>query len=51
MAKSGARLVEVIDWVRTQRETSGLPIALFGASTGAAAAIRAAALRPPRGAA
>lgn len=42
----GSRLVEVIDWVRKQPGTSGLPIALFGASTGAAAAIRAASLRP-----
>lgn len=41
-----SRLVDAIDWTRTYPETSGLPVALFGASTGAAAAIRAAALRP-----
>jgi len=42
----GSRLAEVIDWARTRPETSALPVALFGASTGAAAAIRAALLRP-----
>lgn len=37
------RLVEVIGWVRDQPDLAGLPIGLFGASTGAAAALRAAA--------
>lgn len=37
------RLVEAIDWARAQ---FALPIGLFGASTGAAAALTAAALRP-----
>jgi len=40
--KLASRLVEVLDWVRGKPETAGLPTALFGASTGAAAAIRAA---------
>jgi dienelactone hydrolase len=38
------RLVEVIEWVRNNQLLSGLPIGLFGASTGAAAALRAAAV-------
>ena len=37
------RLVEVIGWVRDQPDLAGLPVGLFGASTGAAAALRAAA--------
>ncbi len=40
------RLIGAIDWVGRQPELSGLPIGLFGASTGAAAAIAAAAARP-----
>lgn len=40
------RLVGAIDWVGRQAELGGLPIGLFGASTGAAAAIAAAAARP-----
>lgn len=40
------RLVAVIEWVKQQPETSHLPIGLFGASTGAAAALIAAAHRP-----
>lgn len=40
------RLVSVTDWVRTQAATSGLRIGYFGASTGAAAALVAAASRP-----
>lgn len=40
------RLVAAIDWARATRETSDLPIGLFGASTGAAAALIAAAQRP-----
>jgi pimeloyl-ACP methyl ester carboxylesterase len=39
------RLVQAIDWVGGQPELAGLPIGLFGASTGAAAALKAAALR------
>jgi len=38
-----SRLVEVTRWVRSQQETQGLPVGYFGASTGAAAALRAAA--------
>jgi dienelactone hydrolase len=40
------RLVQAIDWVRNEPETQRLPIGLFGASTGAAAALLAAAQRP-----
>lgn len=40
------RLVDAIDWVVHQRRTAALPIGLFGASTGAAAALIAAARRP-----
>jgi putative phosphoribosyl transferase len=39
----GARLVAVTRWLRTQPETDGLDIAYFGASTGAGAALWAAA--------
>jgi putative phosphoribosyl transferase len=39
------RLVGVIDWLREQPETAALPVGLFGASTGAAAALVAAATR------
>jgi dienelactone hydrolase len=39
------RLAEVTDWVTTQPEVAGLPIGYFGASTGAAAALIAAAKR------
>lgn len=42
------RLTEAIDWCQTQRALSGLPIGLFGASTGAAAALVASALRRDR---
>lgn len=41
-----ARLVGVIDWVERQPAIAGLRIGLFGASTGAAAALGAAAERP-----
>ncbi|MEE6179755.1 phosphoribosyltransferase [Mycobacterium sp. 050134] len=37
------RLVDVTIWLATQRETVGLPIGYFGASTGAGAALAAAA--------
>ncbi|MEV6342603.1 dienelactone hydrolase family protein [Actinoplanes sp. NPDC051851] len=40
------RLVGVIDWLRVQPATATLPVGLFGASTGAAAALVAAAARP-----
>jgi dienelactone hydrolase len=39
-----ARLVHVVRWIKHYRETATLPIGLFGASTGAAAALKAAAL-------
>lgn len=41
-----SRLVAAIDWAVEAPETRALPIALFGASTGAAAALIAAAERP-----
>jgi pimeloyl-ACP methyl ester carboxylesterase len=40
------RITGVIDWVSTSTSTSSLPLGLFGASTGAAAALIAAAQRP-----
>ena len=40
------RLVAAIDWLGAQPATAGLPIGCFGASTGAAAALLAAAQRP-----
>lgn len=40
------RVLEVTDWVLQQNEIGSLPIGYFGASTGAAAALVAAALRP-----
>lgn len=42
----GTRLVAAVDWLRQQESTRALPIGLFGASTGAAAALVAAAQRP-----
>ncbi|MEV7970507.1 hydrolase [Sphaerisporangium sp. NPDC088356] len=41
-----ARLVGVVDWLGRHRPVAGLGIGLFGASTGAAAALVAAAERP-----
>lgn len=41
----GDRLVEIIDWLVLNEETMGLSIGLFGASTGAAAALVAAVRR------
>jgi putative phosphoribosyl transferase len=41
----GTRVVGAVDWVRTRPDLRPLPIALFGASTGAAAALLAAAAR------
>lgn len=40
------RLVGIADWLRGEPETAVLPLGLFGASTGAAAALVAAASRP-----
>jgi pimeloyl-ACP methyl ester carboxylesterase len=40
------RLIGLIDWLQVQPATAGLPLGLFGASTGAAAALVAAAARP-----
>lgn len=42
------RLIGIIDWLHEQPETAALPIGLFGASTGAGAALVAAAARPGR---
>ncbi|MET7905484.1 dienelactone hydrolase family protein [Streptomyces sp. NPDC005355] len=42
------RLVGAVDWLAGHPATSGLPVGLFGASTGAAAALTAAAERPER---
>jgi pimeloyl-ACP methyl ester carboxylesterase len=44
----GERLVGAVDWAATERDAGTLPIGLFGASTGAAAALIAAAARPER---
>lgn len=41
-----SRVIEAIDWCSEQAELDELPIGLFGASTGAAAALVAAAARP-----
>jgi dienelactone hydrolase len=40
------RLIELVDWSREEDDLRGLTIGLFGASTGAAAALAAAAARP-----
>jgi putative phosphoribosyl transferase len=42
----GQRLEEAIAWARARPETGALPLGLFGASTGAAGALVAAAQRP-----
>jgi pimeloyl-ACP methyl ester carboxylesterase len=42
----GARVVDAVDWIANQDELRPLPVSLFGASTGAAAALIAAAERP-----
>jgi putative phosphoribosyl transferase len=44
----GRRLVEAIDWLDRRPSLAPLPIGLFGASTGAAAALVAAAQRPDK---
>ncbi|MGO9941270.1 MAG: phosphoribosyltransferase family protein [Rhodoblastus sp.] len=41
----GSRVVEAIDWTQKDDRTFALPLGLFGASTGAAAALSAAATR------
>jgi putative phosphoribosyl transferase len=43
-----ARLTGAVDWLAQQEDTADLPLALFGASTGAAAALVTAADRPER---
>lgn len=43
-----SRLIEATDWASKERLTAGLPIAYFGASTGAGAALLAAAFRDGR---
>ena len=40
------RMIAVVDWLGRRPDTRALPIGLFGASTGAAAALMAAAARP-----
>ena len=42
------RVRDVVDWLGTENATRALPLGLFGASTGAAAALTAAAERPER---
>ncbi|GIL27411.1 dienelactone hydrolase family protein [Actinocatenispora comari] len=42
----GERLAAIIDWLTDRPATGRLPLGLFGASTGAAAALQAAAARP-----
>jgi putative phosphoribosyl transferase len=46
IALLASRLVRVTDWVLAAPQTHGLPLGYFGASTGAAAALVAAAERP-----
>lgn len=46
IALLGGRLVHAIDWAGAQADLARLPIGLFGASTGAGAALAAAAARP-----
>lgn len=41
-----ARLGDAVRYVRSQPDTAGLPVGLFGASTGAASALRVAARQP-----
>jgi putative phosphoribosyl transferase len=42
----GERVIGVTDWIQSERDLRDYPIAFFGASTGAAAALIAAAARP-----
>lgn len=46
----GGRLVDITDWLVRERRFAGLALGYFGASTGAAAALMAAAERPSIGA-
>jgi alpha-beta hydrolase superfamily lysophospholipase len=46
IALLGQRVQEALRWARQRADISGLPVCLFGASTGAAAALVAAADRP-----
>lgn len=46
IALLGLRLEQALDWAAAHRATAGMRIGLFGASTGAAAALVAAAERP-----
>jgi len=48
IGRLAARLTGAVDWLAQQVETAKLPLALFGASTGAAAALVTAAERPGR---
>jgi putative phosphoribosyl transferase len=42
------RITAVVDWLGEQETTAAMPLGLFGASTGAAAALNGAAARPGR---
>ncbi|TDC33333.1 hydrolase [Micromonospora sp. 15K316] len=42
------RLAAIVDWLGAEQSTRGLPVGLFGASTGAAAALVSAAARPAK---
>jgi putative phosphoribosyl transferase len=44
----GARVAQALDWLELRSELAGLRVGLFGASTGAAAALHAAADHPGR---
>ena len=44
----GQRVIGAVDWAESRPDLRPLPLALFGASTGAAAALVAAAVRPKR---
>jgi dienelactone hydrolase len=44
----GDRVISTIDWLASEPDVGGLPVGCFGASTGAAAALIAAAERPRR---
>jgi putative phosphoribosyl transferase len=46
IALLATRLIHALDWIATRADTRNLPVGLFGSSTGAAAALVAAARRP-----
>jgi putative phosphoribosyl transferase len=48
ISRLAARLTGAVDWLAQQEVTADLPLALFGASTGAAAALVTSAQRPER---